>query len=249
MTAASPCLALPLPTAGFDPAERLACPGCGSVYDPARGDPRHEVPPGTAFARLPEVWRCPGCGRSAHGFFTVPAGMDPLAARLTALETAHRTVAATDMAGLVLCNRRLSVEAVGFRPHGAGWLGCLITPWTLNVVLFPDDTARWAGLRDGDKLVQDTPAGSFAFTAARLGALGVVMTIPAVSDMHVFSDQDEARAACAAALDALLVATAADGAAPADAVPEPTLPAPPPAPGSRPKTPMSRRSLFGGRGS
>lgn len=41
------------------------CPtrDCGWVYDPAIGDPDHGVPPGVAFADLPDDWVCPNCGR------------------------------------------------------------------------------------------------------------------------------------------------------------------------------------------
>lgn len=41
------------------------CPtrDCGWVYDPAIGDPEHGVPPGTAFADIPDDWVCPNCGR------------------------------------------------------------------------------------------------------------------------------------------------------------------------------------------
>ena len=35
---------------------------CGYVYDPDKGDRRRKVPSGTAFADLPEEWRCPSCG-------------------------------------------------------------------------------------------------------------------------------------------------------------------------------------------
>jgi rubredoxin len=36
---------------------------CGYLYDPALGDPEAGVPPGVAFANLPETWRCPVCAR------------------------------------------------------------------------------------------------------------------------------------------------------------------------------------------
>lgn len=41
------------------------CPtrDCGWIYDPAIGDPDHGVPPGFAFADLPDDWVCPNCGR------------------------------------------------------------------------------------------------------------------------------------------------------------------------------------------
>ena len=42
------------------------------IYDPARGDPDHGIPSGTAFADLPEDWLCPICGVGKHRF--VPYG-------------------------------------------------------------------------------------------------------------------------------------------------------------------------------
>ena len=49
-------------TEGHPPiAERWVCTCCGYVYDPEVGDPEHGIPPGTAFADLPEGWVCPLC--------------------------------------------------------------------------------------------------------------------------------------------------------------------------------------------
>ncbi len=42
-------------------AERWVCTCCGYIYDPEMGDPEHGIPPGTAFADLPEGWVCPLC--------------------------------------------------------------------------------------------------------------------------------------------------------------------------------------------
>ena len=38
------------------------CPGCGYVYDEARGDPREGFPAGTPWADVPATWCCPDCG-------------------------------------------------------------------------------------------------------------------------------------------------------------------------------------------
>lgn len=35
---------------------------CGYLYDPDLGVPEHEIPPGLAFAELPDEWECPECG-------------------------------------------------------------------------------------------------------------------------------------------------------------------------------------------
>jgi rubredoxin len=42
-------------------ARRHRCRWCGHVYDPAAGDTVRGIPPGTAFAELPDDWRCPDC--------------------------------------------------------------------------------------------------------------------------------------------------------------------------------------------
>ena len=220
--------------AGFATGARLACGGCGAVYDPTVGDPAREVPPGTPFGRLPDYWRCPGCGGPQHGFSApVSTGAAPMDARVASLVAAYRRIAERDMADVPICNAALSVEAVGFRPHGPGWIGCVIAPWFLNAVLIPRDPAEWAAMRDGDKLELTLPSGAYRFTAARVGAQGTLLAIPLVSAMNVFADQTDARTAAALALDQLM--------------PAPQATPPTPTPALEAPTALSRRSLFRGR--
>lgn len=57
----------------LSPEARLECGVCWWLYDPAVGDPQGQVPPGTAFADLPEQWRCPHCDGEKHKFMVAPA--------------------------------------------------------------------------------------------------------------------------------------------------------------------------------
>jgi len=41
---------------------------CGYVYDPDKGDPKANIPAGTAFKDLPDDWKCPHCGSSKKTF-------------------------------------------------------------------------------------------------------------------------------------------------------------------------------------
>lgn len=50
---------------------RYICTNCGYVYDPAVGDPRSGIPPGTSFEALPDGWVCPIC-------YVPKAAFDPL---------------------------------------------------------------------------------------------------------------------------------------------------------------------------
>ncbi len=35
---------------------------CGYLYNPAKGDRKCKVPPGTRFEDPPDDWKCPSCG-------------------------------------------------------------------------------------------------------------------------------------------------------------------------------------------
>ena len=53
---------------------RMECGICWHVYDPAEGDEVWQVAPGTAFADLPEEWRCPNCDAPRSKFMMLAAG-------------------------------------------------------------------------------------------------------------------------------------------------------------------------------
>ena len=47
---------------------KYVCSICGTVYDPAKGDPEHGIPAGTAFEDLPADWKCPVCKQGKDKF-------------------------------------------------------------------------------------------------------------------------------------------------------------------------------------
>jgi rubredoxin len=56
------------------------CPGCGYVYDEAKGNAREGFPPGTAWVQVPDDWCCPDCSvREKVDFEQVPPGDDAAA--------------------------------------------------------------------------------------------------------------------------------------------------------------------------
>lgn len=133
---------------------------------------------------------------------------DP-SARLTQV---FAQIHATRMAGLPFLNPALQVEAVGFRRWQGRWLGVLITPWFMNLLLLPDEAAAWAQVRYGDSLAYTLPAGVFEFISAREEALGDYQSCSLFSPVFEFPTQDAARATALAALEALFDAAARAGA-------------------------------------
>ena len=47
---------------------KYVCSICSYVYDPAKGDPEHGIPAGTAFEDLPDDWTCPRCKQSKDNY-------------------------------------------------------------------------------------------------------------------------------------------------------------------------------------
>ncbi len=135
----------------------------------------------------------------------------------TALVNAFDQVLHQQMQGMPMLNPALAVEAVGFRAWREHWLGVLVTPWFMNLVLMPRITAAWHAVGERESRPHVFPAGVFEFIGGHHPALGDYQACSLFSPMFEFADQHTARATAAAALEALF--DSAHRAASADPVP------------------------------
>lgn len=134
---------------------------------------------------------------------------ESLDSRLEALTAWYRRLYDTHMRGMPVCNPALTVEAVAFRQHGAGWLGVMITPWSMFVVALPTDPAAWGDLAAGDTVTWDLPAGACPFCVEREAELGTYQTSRLFSTVGQFTGQESAREAAALVIRTLLAPVAA----------------------------------------
>jgi len=118
------------------------------------------------------------------------------------IEAAYTRIWETRMAGLPFLNPGLRVEAVGFRAWQGQWLGALVTPWSLNLLLMPGE-GEWISLPQGAERSVALPAGRFRFVAGHDAELGEHHACSLFSPAQEFADHETARAVAAAALDAL----------------------------------------------
>ena len=123
---------------------------------------------------------------------------------IAALETTFKRILASRMRGLPLLNPALTVQAVGFEGFNGDWLGILITPWFMNLLLLPGQDSAWAESQPGGKFEMPFPYGVFEFTLAGEADLGVYAQCSLFSPMFQFTCQDDALAAARAALQGLL---------------------------------------------
>ena len=127
-------------------------------------------------------------------------GPDPAAA----LEARYREVADTRMRGLPFVNPALVVEAVGFAPWEGRWLGVMVTPWFMNLVLAPLDPAVWRSIGQGEKLRYRFPAGDYEFIGANEPGVGEFQICSLFSPVLEFEDPATARFVAMRAREALL---------------------------------------------
>lgn len=141
------------------------------------------------------------------------------------LEAVFTRIGKTRMEGLPFLNPNLRVEAVGFRPWSGEWLGALVTPWSVNLVLMPGD-GPWKPLPVGGERIVALPAGRYRFIAGHDEELGEYHACSLFSPAQAFGDHETARAVAEAALVALFDASH-DRIADAEAVKESVEAVPP----------------------
>jgi len=140
------------------------------------------------------------------------AGYAPAPAGLTRrLEAVFSEIQASRMADVPMLNSALRVEAVSFLCWDENWLGILVTPWFMNLMLLPRGGHAWSGLTTGQTVVHAFPSGEYAFIVGQEAALGQgqYQSCSLFSPMFDFPDQESARATAMAAFAHLLAGAAA----------------------------------------
>jgi [NiFe] hydrogenase assembly HybE family chaperone len=123
-----------------------------------------------------------------------------------ALEQAFRRIETERMRDVPILNPAVAVRALGFRRSSEGWLGVLLTPWCMNLMLLPAEGTAWRSLPPGEKRSVAFPGGEFEFIAGHEAAIGEFHSCSLFSPVFEFSDQDAACETARAALEALFTA-------------------------------------------
>lgn len=120
-----------------------------------------------------------------------------------ALEARFERILQGAMRGLPMLNPALRVQAVGFQPWDRHWLGVLVTPWFMNLVLLPRLRVHWPAIGERESRHYVFPAGVFEFIGHHDTELGDYQACSLFSPMFEFADPDAAQATAEAALQSL----------------------------------------------
>lgn len=78
-------------------------------------------------------------------------------------------------------NRRLNCASIGFIRCKGDWLGVVITPWCMDLLLLPGGGILWGDIPAGQRRYIELAQGAVAFTAAEEPRLGAYQHAPLVS--------------------------------------------------------------------
>jgi [NiFe] hydrogenase assembly HybE family chaperone len=118
------------------------------------------------------------------------------------LEKIYRKIHREHMLGLPILNPNLAVEAIGFVPFRGLWIGILITPWFMNLMIL-SGTVNCPELAEGESQSWQFPGGTLKFYAGFEAETGYCQVCSLVSPMREFVNQEQARVAAHAVLNEL----------------------------------------------
>lgn len=126
------------------------------------------------------------------------------------LQATFEHIYATRMADVPICNTALNVETVGFTEWEGRWVGVLITPWMMNLVLLASADAPLQTLALGEVVTWPFPSGSYEFMGCNEGDFGACHTCSLISPMDEFATHEAARAVAQEVMENLLTAPQTD---------------------------------------
>ncbi|OMQ22828.1 hydrogenase-2 assembly chaperone [Serratia oryzae] len=122
---------------------------------------------------------------AVNGFPTTPA---PL------LEAAFQAVAADGMRDLPFFHSQIPIRACGFQLFEQQWIGCMLTPWMLSLLVLPGPQQQWQPRQVGEKLALALPCGNVSFTLGEIDGCGQYLACSLMSPLESSLRADQALA-------------------------------------------------------
>jgi [NiFe] hydrogenase assembly HybE family chaperone len=121
------------------------------------------------------------------------------------LEITFTHIQTERMKDVPIINDKLFVKAIDFQNWQDYYLGILVTPWFMNLLLLPLDNTKASDdeFNIGQEIPHIFPSGRYTFIAAYEEALGSYQSCSLFSPMFEFENQEAAELTAKAALIAL----------------------------------------------
>ena len=108
------------------------------------------------------------------------------------LEQTFEQIYQQRMLDIPICNHDISVKVVGFQSWDNCFLGVLVTPWFMNLILLPQSRDAWENLKELESVPHIFPSGRYSFLVGYEAELGKYQSCSLFSPMFEFADNDAA---------------------------------------------------------
>lgn len=142
--------------------------------------------------RVPEI--LPETAQEFAGFATNPA---PL------LVAQYERIAREEMQALPFYHASMPVVAECTLFEGQ-WLGCVLTPWMLSLVVLPGPDQLWPVRSSSERIALQLPCGNLTFMVGELPETGQLLACSLMSPIDPHLGADEGRALVSSTLKMLL---------------------------------------------
>lgn len=130
---------------------------------------------------------------------------------VNSLTTAYRESVQPRMLGMPVYNAALETEAVGFAWRDGRLCGVLLTPWCMNLVLFPQACDEWEDRAAARTVEVEFPSGSQRCMLSALEGVPVHLSLPLFTTVLDFENQETAREVAREVLQRLYTRAATGG--------------------------------------
>lgn len=120
------------------------------------------------------------------------------------VESSFVRIQQTRMHDVPILNHALEVQAVGFRLWQNCYLGVLITPWFMNLMMLPGESEDWSMLVPGKTVTHTFPSGSYEFIIGDEELIGRYQMCSLFSPVFEFQDHQSAVATAEEVMIALM---------------------------------------------
>ncbi|MCX7176453.1 MAG: [NiFe]-hydrogenase assembly chaperone HybE [Proteobacteria bacterium] len=116
------------------------------------------------------------------------------------VEAAFQRICVEHMSDVPIVNPALRVQALDFALWQENWLGVLITPWCINLMLLPGPNGHWKSVSGNHRLFHSFPSGNYAFLGGKEAEIGEYQSCSLISEMSQFAEHESA---CAVAREVI----------------------------------------------
>ena len=108
------------------------------------------------------------------------------------VESVFNRIYHDNMSDMPIINDKLEVTVIGMQQWQSLFLGIVVTPWFMNIILLPSDEENWDGLPELSKQTFAFPSGQYTFIIGRDKELGTYQMCSLFSPMFEFADNEAA---------------------------------------------------------